>query len=222
MVVVADSQDREDAALTTAIAVVLVVLAIASEARSQGSLSADHPLRLAGEELLRSLEWPPSLEASEAGQLDEGFLNCLTSGRIGLRPIIRFAAAESEKSAESKPPAFALVARAEGRTFVAVTRAGAQGGPGDDVLLQRLLVSDLLKGRQFSLTVYKDHAFDENTFRFLGVGARLMVRPTLDLFGWRLSWQVFASYHPDYGGTGYITVSGGRSAASRETTESME
>ncbi len=103
-----------------------------------------------------------------------------------------------------------------------MTRAGAQAGPWDSVLLQRLLVSDLLKGRQFSLTVYKDHAFDENTFRFLGVGARLMVRPTLDLFGWRLSWQVFASYHPDYGGTGYVTVSAGRSAASRETTESME
>jgi len=222
MVVVADSRDREDAALTTAITVVLVVLAIASEARSQGSLSADHPLRLAGEELLRSLEWPPSLEASEADQLDEGVLNYLTSSRIGLRPVIRLAAAEPVMGAESKPPAFAFVARAEGRTFVAVTRAGAKAGPGDDVLLQRLLVSDLLKGRQFSLTVYKDHAFDENTFRFLGVGARLMVRPTLDLFGWRLSWQVFASYHPDYGGTGYVTVSGGRLVAPRETTESME
>jgi len=218
----ADSQDREDAALTTAITVVLVVLAIASQARAQGSLSADHPLQVTGAELLRSLEWPPSLETSEAGQLNEGVFNYLTSGRIGLRPVIRLVPAESEKGAGSKPPAFAFVARAEGRTFVAVTRPGAKAGPWDNVLLQRLLVSDLLKGRQFSLTVYKDHAFGENTFRFLGVGARLMVRPALDLFGWRLSWQVFASYHPDYGGTGYVTVSGSRSVPPRETTESME
>ena len=218
----ADSQDREDAALIAALTIVLAVLAIGGEASAQGSLSADHPLQVRGAELLRSLEWPASLETSEAGQLDEGVVNYLTSGRVGLRPVIRFVAAGSEKGGESKPPAFAFVARAEGRTFVAVTRPSAQAGPSDNVLLQRLLVSDLLKGRQFSLTVYKDYAFDENTFRFLGVGARLMARPALDLFGWRLSWQVFGSYHPDYGGTGYITVSAGRSVPRGKTTESTK
>jgi hypothetical protein len=208
--------------MTAAITVALVILAVAVEARAEDSLAAYHPLQVAREELFRSLEWPPSLEASVADQLDDSVLKDLTNGRIGLRPVIRLVPADLEEGTQAKPPAFALVARAEGRTLVAVTRPGAQIGPSDNVLLQRVLVSDLLKGRRFSLTVYKDHAFDEHTFRFLGVGARLRVRPSLELFGWRLNWQVFGSYHPDYGATGYVTVTAGRAVPSMETPESGE
>jgi hypothetical protein len=212
-VAVAESLNEEDAAMTRAVTVVFVVLAITTNTHAQSALTVDHPLEFTRTELFRSLEWPEALlDAEAAEELEEGFMGSLTDGRIGLRPLLALAPDklnDAEESGNSKPPAFALITRAEGRTFVAVTRPGTNAGTGDRVVLQRLLVSDVLKGRQFSLTVYKDQAFDENTFEFLGVGARLLARPPIDLFGWRLRVQVFGSYHPEYGGTGYLTISGG-------------
>ncbi len=205
--------------MTREVTVVLVVLAITATTHAQSTLTVDHPLEVARDELFRSLEWPEALlDADAEEELENGFMGSLTNGRLGLRPLLALAPDklnlnDAEGGGSSKPPAFALITRAEGRTFVAVTRPGARAGTGDRVVLQRLLVSDVLKGRQFSLTVYKDHAFDENTFKFLGVGARLLARPPIRLFGWWLRVQVFGSYHPEYGGTGYLTISGSQSPA---------
>jgi hypothetical protein len=149
---------------------------------------------------------------SGAGRHTSGLLEYLANRQIGLRPLFTLVPPEPREEDESGPPTFALVARAKGRTLVSLTRPGTKIGPEDDLVLQRMVVSDLLQGHRFSLTVHNDHVLGARALRFLGVGARLTARPEIKVRGWRLTFELFGSYHPNYGGTGYLAISGGAPA----------
>jgi hypothetical protein len=190
-------------------AIVLLVVLVAGVRGAWAGDGARAPahLRLATTQLLRLLESRTPLPPAESDPL-RGFLERLRTRPVGLRPLFTLLPAEPQLGGESMLPTFALVARAEGRTFVSLTRPDAKVDPGDRVILHRLLVSDLLEGRRFSLTVYEDHALDRDAARFLGVGARLSFRPAVSVGGWRLRVELFGSYDVDHGGTAYLALTG--------------
>ena len=70
--------------------------------------------------------------------------------------------------------------------------------------MQRTLVSDLLAGRQFSLTVYEDHTIGDSTARLMGFGTRLTYRPP----GWPVRLEVLGSYDFDAGASAYLSITG--------------
>ncbi len=127
---------------------------------------------------------------------------------IGWRPLLTLLPSGLRGGAAGEPPIFALVARACGRTIVSLTKPRRQTDPGQRVLLQRTLISDLLEGRQFSLTVYEDHTLSESATRLVGVGAQVTLRPSVTFLGWRLRLELYGSFAPDAGATAYATVSG--------------
>jgi hypothetical protein len=91
---------------------------------------------------------------------------------------------------------------------ISLTRPSSKVDPDDRLVFQRTLVSDLFEGQRFSLTVFEDHALSNSAAELLGVGARLMFRPTFGVFGWRARVEMFVSYDPDDGPTGYVGIAG--------------
>ena len=190
------------------------LLVIAAVVNASAACAGDDPLSLAGgsvrstAELLPSFDRPlePAAAASVAEM--EGVSGKVVDRRIGLRPLFIVAPSEeSPQGGDSRLPMVALVARARGRTLVTLTGTRPRIGPSDDVVFQRSLVSDLFQGRRFSLSVYEDHVMAERALRFLGLGTRLRARPSHRLFGCKLRFDLFGSYHPSHGGTGYLAIS---------------
>jgi hypothetical protein len=126
---------------------------------------------------------------------------------VGVRPLVTLLPPDD---AEGKAvlPTVAIFARAHGRTLVSLTHVRARADEGQDVVMQRTLVSDLLAGRRFSLTVYEDHAIGEAATRLMGVGTRLTFRPSVEVAGWRLRFEALGSYDLDDGPSGYLAVTG--------------
>lgn len=154
---------------------------------------------------------PPVVQTFEhgdrRGRAMFAILDQLTKREIDLRPFFTLLPASSPPTrAESMMPMFAFGARVQGRTLVAFTRPGAPVDPDDDVVYQRVVASDLIQGRRFSVTVYEDHALGKNSAQMLGVGTRVTFRPTLDLGGWRARFELFGSYDVTAGATGYLGI----------------
>jgi hypothetical protein len=127
---------------------------------------------------------------------------------IGVRPVLTLLPPEQDAERAGVLPTFALFARAHGRTLVSLTRVQARADTGQEVVMQRTLVSDLFAGKQFSLTVYEDHVLGETATRLMGIGTRMTFRPALDIAGWRLRLEALASYSPDDGPSGYLAITG--------------
>ena len=51
-------------------------------------------------------------------------------------------------------------------------------------------------------------ALGPSTAQILGFGARLTLRPTLEIHGWRARVEIFASYDVTQGATGFIALVG--------------
>ena len=51
-------------------------------------------------------------------------------------------------------------------------------------------------------------ALGPSTAQILGFGARLMLRPTLEIHGWRARVEIFASYDVTQGATGFVALVG--------------
>jgi hypothetical protein len=189
----------------------IVLIAQASVARAGGEAARKDALHLRTVELLALLgspEPPPPL----ADPLTS-FIDHLGRTEIGLRPLFALLPATREVG-DSTAPTFALIARAYGRAVVSLTRPGVQSDTGQRLVLQRTLVSDLLEGRRFALTVYEDHALSASATRFVGVGARMTLRPTLRVYGWRLRLELLGSYDLTGGPAAYLALSGGLAAPS--------
>jgi hypothetical protein len=183
--------------------VALLLVAVTTPARAQQHPEYyAHPLQLADREAWHEKEFPPDSEHGEVPSL-----KVLEFVGKKLRPLLAAVPTESGPKGKRKLPGFAVVAGADGRTVVSLTRPGNRANS-DGILFHRLLVSNVLRGKRFSLSVYKDHALHEDALRFLGVGTRLNFRPKLKIGGWEMRLQVFGSFHPTYGGTGYFAISG--------------
>jgi hypothetical protein len=189
----------------------IVLIAQASVAHAGEGAARKDALHLRTVELLALLgspQPPPPL----ADPLT-AFIDRLRHTEIGVRPLFALLPAAREV-VEPTAPTFALFARAHGRTLVSLTRPGVKVDSGQRLVLQRTLVSDLFEGRGFALTVYEDHALSGSATRFLGLGARMTMRPTLQVYGWRLRLELLGSYDLSGGPTAYLALSGALAAPS--------
>lgn len=167
-----------------------------------------HPLHLSSTELFELFESPDRSEPAAVKKFNDKVLDHVANDRVGLGGFLTLLPTKPNKKGEAKPPAFAFVARASGGTLVSVTRPGATTDPDERLFLQRTVVSDVMSQQKFSVSVYEDHALDGRALKFVGIGARFAMRPTLKLLGWGLRLQLFGSYHPEHGGTAYFAISG--------------
>lgn len=190
--------------MARAIVLLLVVLATASPARAGERRHPGERLHLATPEVFGLLA--ARAAATPRALLDVATLDQFATGESGIPPFITLLAPPASTSGEhgESTPLLAFGARVQGRTLVAFTRPGAKTDPGDHVVYQRLVASDLFQGRRFSVTVYEDHALGPNSTQILGFGARLLLRPTLEIHGWHTRIEIFASYDMTQGATGYI------------------
>jgi hypothetical protein len=132
------------------------------------------------------------------------FIDHCRHNPVGLRPLVTLVPTRSEDGQRAELPTLALFARAKGRTLVSLTRVQARPDDGQEIVMQRTLVSDLLAGRQFSLTVYEDHTLGDATARLMGFGTRLTLRPP----GWPVRFEVLGSYDFDAGASGFLAITG--------------
>jgi hypothetical protein len=123
---------------------------------------------------------------------------------IGIQPFVTLLPPESRDARNAALPTIALFARAQGRTLVSLTRVQARADDGQEVVMQRTLVSDLLAGRRFSLTVYEDHAIGDAAARLMGFGTRLTLRPP----GWPVRLELMGSYDFDAGVSAFLAITG--------------
>ena len=215
-----------------AIVLLVVLVASAYDARAgEGRSAGDRNLHFATPELLTMLDpIAPSSglaaidpagsqsgpaprehvfeEGGRRGRAMFALLDQLTKREINFAPFFTLlpAAPATRTRSESRMPMFAFGARVQGRTLVAFTRPGAPIDPDDEVVYQRIVASDLIQGRRFSVTVYEDHVVGKNSAQMLGVGARVTFRPVLSVAGWRARLEVLGSYDVTAGATGYLGI----------------
>ncbi len=179
------------------------VLARAEEARRQ--------IHLNTHEIMRTIESFPKRHPLAPERFLNQLVDYLEHEELGVGSLFTLLPAEAPEigaPTQIEPPRFAFVARAGGRTLVSLTKMGSTADQEDRVLHQRWLISDLLKSQRYSLTVYNEHSLDKGALRFLGVGTRLMLRPKIELAGWRFGFEMYGSYHPDYQATAYFALTG--------------
>jgi hypothetical protein len=214
----------------------LVAVLIAATGASAEDRLRSHPLRRSSDEFFRNYQQgPDSYQNGSTGGAPAAesptarLMKRVDAAEIGLRPLFTLLPAEATKprqdavrnplgpsrtvdpvdpSSDLAPPTFALVARATGGTLVSFTRPASQSDPRERMLYQRTLVSDLFQDRRVSLSVYEDHALDGSALRFLGIGGRVTPQPTVKILGWRVRLDLFGSFHPAHGATGYAAVTG--------------
>lgn len=138
-----------------------------------------------------------------ADPLSRFFAHC-KGNAIGLRPFVTLLPPPPEDVRRAELPTLAFFARANGRAIVSLTRVHARVDEGQQVVMQRTLVSDLLAGRRFSLTVYEDHTISDTAARLMGVGTRLTFRPS----GWPVRIELLGSYDFDAGASAYLSLTG--------------
>jgi hypothetical protein len=123
---------------------------------------------------------------------------------VGVKPFVTLLPPDDADERGAQLPTLAFFVRAQGRALVSLTRVRARADAGQDVVMQRTLVSDLLAGRSLSLTVYEDHAISDTAARLMGVGTRLTYRPS----GWPVRLELMTSYDLDAGASAYLAVTG--------------
>jgi hypothetical protein len=127
---------------------------------------------------------------------------------IGWRPVLSLLPSGSGNESGGDPPIFALIARAHDRTLISLTQPGVRLDAEQKLVLQRFVISDLVRGRRLSLTVYEDHALGASALRLVGVGGRVTFRPSVTLGGWRFRLELLATYNPGAGSSAYLALSG--------------
>lgn len=192
-----------------AIAVLLTtIIAAGTACAGDGNGYRHHLLLLNSEELFRFFESPSvGPHSPRVKKTYDAFFDHLDNDVVSLRPFFTLIPSKPKKDGEHRPPTFALVARAADNTIVSLTRPEVTPDPDEGLFLQRTIVSGF-DNRRFSVSVYEDHALDGEAMRFVGIGGRLMTRPSLRIFGWGLRLQLFGSFHPKYGATAYFAVTG--------------
>jgi hypothetical protein len=195
--------------MISTILILLGVLGTVSSVRAGDAQATHKPLFLSTSELLKTYDTPKQPLFRQPGRAAFDVLDSFKDRRVGIMPLFALVPGNKQtKEGEAKPPRFALIARAKGRTMVSFTRTGASTDRDDDVLLQRTVISDLFESRKFSVSVQEDHALDGDAMKFVGIGARFMARPNMKVFGWGLRLQMFTSFHPKRGGAAYFAVTG--------------
>jgi hypothetical protein len=193
-------------------AVVFLILAIVSMPRTTWADEAREVLSLSTHDLLRSVEALPKRHPLDPERFVDAIVRYLEEEEVRAGRLFTLLPPTSPRIGEITqvaPPRFAFVARAHGRTLISLTNPSAAVADSEDrVLLQRWLVSDLLRGRGYSLTVYKEHTLDKDALRFLGVGTRLTLRPNIEFLGWRFNFEMYGAYHPDHEATAYVALVG--------------
>jgi hypothetical protein len=178
----------------------LVVTAATAAAAENGSRGPERWLRERREEAIFA---DPEPERPRVGTDPlSRFIDHCKREPIGIRPLVTLMPNESDRHGEL--PTLALFARAQGRTLISLTRMQARPDDGQEVVMQRTLVSDLLAGQRFSLTVYEDHTMGETAARLMGFGTRLTLRPS----GWPVRVELLGSYDFDAGASGYLAITG--------------
>jgi hypothetical protein len=188
--------------------VVVLVIWAATSAHAGDDDRNEQVLHLSTPEVIQSVEKLPKRHPLDPQNLIDSIADYVENEEIGVGRFFTLLPAEDAEIGEIKPPRFAFIARAHGRTLISITQPGPAADAEDRVLLQRWLVSDLLKGRRYSLTVYKEHTLDKDTMHFLGVGARLLIKPDFHIANWRFRVELFGSYHPQHEATAYLALTG--------------
>ena len=187
----------------------MLLVVLAASAADADDRRPSRALHLGTSEVFALLDTQPSAADQSNEAVTSEMLDRLEKRAVGLPPL--FSLMEPEPvlpgdRADAKPPLFAFGAHFQGRTLVAFTRPGTKVDPDDQVVYQRLVVSDLFEGRRFSVTVFEDHALGSSASQMLGFGARLMLRPTLEVAGWRVRVELFGSYDLTLGALGSIGI----------------
>jgi hypothetical protein len=197
--------------MQSVIVLLLVIVGMTSTVWAGEPERPGKPLFLSTSELIRTFEAPKQAALfGGSGRAAFNVLDSFTDRRIGLMPLFALVPPKNDRRVEtnSKPPRFAFIARAKGRTMVSFTQTGMTVDRDDDVLIQRTVVSDLFQSRTFSVAVQEDHALDGDAMKFVGIGARFMARPEVKVLGWGVRLQLFTSFHPKRGGAAYFAVTG--------------
>jgi hypothetical protein len=177
---------------------VLAPLLIATATAAGAEDGATGPARWL---LERRDEIVPVVEAVRGNDPLSRFLAHVKRNPVGVKPLVTLLPPESNEAGRGQLPTLAIVARARGRTLISLTRQ-ARADDGQDVVMQRTIVSDLLAGQRFSLTVYEDHAISEATTRLMGLGTRVTYRPS----GWPFRVELMTSYDLDAGASGFLAI----------------
>jgi hypothetical protein len=189
------------------VTLVLLLIATATAARAEDGMTG--PARwLLDRDALSELDVLPTSPAA-AGQGSatdplSRFIEHCKRNPIGIRPIVTLLPPESADTRKAELPTIAIFARAKGRALISLTRVQARADDGQEVVMQRTLVSDLLAGQRFSFTVYEDHAISDAAVRLMGVGTRLTFRPP----GWPVRLELIGSYDLDAGASGFLAITG--------------
>jgi hypothetical protein len=204
------------------ITLLLASLAVASVARAgDGDGLRSHLLHLNTRELFELFESPDRSLDPENEDVNDRILDHIENDRIGMGWLTLLPGEKAKPGENSEPPMFGLVAKAGGSTLVSLTRPGAAVDPDDRVFLQRTVVSNLVESHRFAVSVYEDHALDDDALKFVGFGARFTARPGLNIFGWGLRLQLFGSFHPSHGGTAYLAITGSSTRAEHESASAL-
>lgn len=189
-----------------AVSLVVVLVATATAAMADDRRPPAERLRLRDVEVADLLT--PPREVPPASDTFSRLVEHCKHNAVGLRPLLTLMPPDAEDQQAARFPTIALFARAYGATLVSLTRVQARADDGQNVIMQRTLVSDLFAGRRFSMTVYEDHTLREAATRLMGVGGRMTFRPSLDVAGWRLRFELLGSYDLAAGASGYLAVTG--------------
>jgi hypothetical protein len=176
----------------------LVLLLIATATAAEAEDGATGPARWL---LERSDEIVPVVEEVRGTDPISRFIAHVKRNPVGVKPLVTLLPPEPNAASKGELPTLAVVARARGRTLVSLTRQ-ARADDGQDVVMQRTLVSDLFAGQRFSLTVYEDHAISDAATRLLGVGTRVTYRPA----GWPFRVELMTSYDLEAGASGFLAI----------------
>ena len=177
---------------------VLALLLIATATAADAQDGATGPARWL---LDRSDEIVPVVEEVRGNDPLSRFIAHVKRNPVGVKPLVTLLPPAADEVGKGELPTLAIVARARGRTLISLTRQ-ARADDGQDVVMQRTVVSDLLAGQRFSLMVYEDHAISEATTRLMGVGTRLTYRPS----GWPFRLELMTSYDLDAGASGFLAI----------------
>ena len=188
-------------------AVALVVMLVASAVAAEAHDVRRGPERWIVDDVEREDSALPSVApgADSLGRL----LEYCKRKPVGVRPLVTMLPPDPDAAAKSQLPTIALFARIHDRTVISLTRVQqSRTDPGQDVVMQRTVVSDLFAGRSFSMTVYEDHALGDAATRLMGIGTRMTFRPTMEVARWRFRFEVLGSYDLDSGASGYLGITG--------------